>query len=405
MIAETTGRLLRTTRRLTAAAGLLVLSAGAAAAAFGAVPIPPADVPGGSAADGRIVLAQSSADVAQQSMRIDRLEDQMRQLNGRIDEMTYSLQQIQQLLQRMQEDNEFRFQELEKGGKPRKKSEAPAAPGTGDFAAADLGTGTPPSGDVLSTGTPDVPADIAAGFSIEPPLDGGGAPSDGSGQGWGAPPANLGNLPADGGFSGGGGAPLDLSAIARGDLGTSSQPLPPAGLPGVSGATDPAPGLPPPVASAPLAPPPGLATPPPSDQSEVRVASLGNGQEDARAAYDRAYGYVVSGDYATAEESLKRFLADHPRDKLAGNARFWLGETYYARGNYRDAADAFLTTYRDYPKNPKAPDSLLKLGLSLEGLGETEAACATYREVEKKFPGASGALLGKVSAQKSKAGC
>ncbi len=114
---------------------------------------------------------------------------------------------------------------------------------------------------------------------------------------------------------------------------------------------------------------------------------------------------MVSGDYASAEKALKRFLADNPKDKLAGSARYWLGETYYARGQYRDAAESFLATYRDFPRSQKAPDSLLKLALSLEGLGEKEAACATYREVEKKYPSAGGALMAKVADRKSKAGC
>ncbi len=366
------------------------------------------------------MLAQSSPEAAQQSMRIDRLEDQMRQLNGRLDEMTYSLQQIQQMLKRMQEDTEYRFQELEGGAKPRKRSDIPAAPAPsgGDYASvAPTGTGsTDPDGDVtvITNGPQDVPADLAAGFSIEPPVDGGS--SDGSDD-YGAPPQVLGTLPAGAGGSSG---PLDLSAIARGDRSGGQGGYDQGTLPGVAGdggvmigggeggIVDPAPGLPESVATAPLEPPPGTLSNDtgPIAGSETQVATLGNvAPEDPRASYDRAYAFVVAGDYASAEKALKRFLADNPKDKLAGSARYWLGETYYARGQYRDAAESFLATYRDFPKSAKAPDSLLKLALSLEGLGEKEAACATYREVEKKFPSAGGALMAKVADRRSKAGC
>ena len=72
-------------------------------------------------------------------VRLQQLEDQMRQLNGRVEEMSYQLLQMQEQIRKTQEDNEFRFQQLEKrgggaaaaGSAPMKKSEAdaPAAPG------------------------------------------------------------------------------------------------------------------------------------------------------------------------------------------------------------------------------------------------------------------------------------
>ena len=67
----------------------------------------------------RIQVAQSAADLA---VRIDRLETQMRQYTGQMEEMTFRLRQLQEQLQRFQEDSEFRFQDLEKGKKPRKSS-------------------------------------------------------------------------------------------------------------------------------------------------------------------------------------------------------------------------------------------------------------------------------------------
>ena len=56
-----------------------------------------------------IVTAQAS-DAA---FRINQLEEQVRVLNGQIEEMNFQLLQLQEQLRKMQEDNEFRFQELE----------------------------------------------------------------------------------------------------------------------------------------------------------------------------------------------------------------------------------------------------------------------------------------------------
>ncbi len=68
--------------------------------------------PPAATADRPVVLAQSS----DAEVRLQQLEDEMRQLNGRIEEMSYQLLQIQEQIRKTQEDNEFRFQQLEKKG-------------------------------------------------------------------------------------------------------------------------------------------------------------------------------------------------------------------------------------------------------------------------------------------------
>jgi TolA-binding protein len=75
------------------------------------------------------------------------------------------------------------------------------------------------------------------------------------------------------------------------------------------------------------------------------------------------------------------------------------------RAQYRDAANEFLAGYKAYPKSGKAPDALLKLGLSLAGLGERDAACSTFAAVLKQYPNASNALRQRIKVEQSSAGC
>jgi tol-pal system protein YbgF len=373
-------------RRILAAALLALLTApiaSGAAATTWRPPVPPADIPNVG-----VIQVQSSAQVAEQSMRIDRMEDQMRQLYGRIDELTFQIQQLQELLRRTQEDTEFRFQEMQGGGMPQKRSEAPSGlPSPGGVLPDDslAGSMDRPSGAGIDSGSANVPVELGNGFSID------------SGEEYGAPPRVLGTIPTGDGTGAIGSGPLDLSAIARGDDGyQTSGVVMPSGMPAEGIATGPITDITMPGA---LPPPPEIVDPVGQQVASVTTPS------DPRAQYDEAYNHIVAGNYPMAESGFRQFLRDNASSPLAGDANFWLGESLYARGEYRDAADAFLTTYRDYPTSSKAPDSLLKLGLSLEGLGETDAACATYREVEKKFSSASGALLRQVESQKSKSGC
>ena len=82
------------------------------------------------------------------------------------------------------------------------------------------------------------------------------------------------------------------------------------------------------------------------------------------------------------------FVSKYPDHSLAGSAQYWLGETFYAQGNFREAAQNFLHGYKNYPKSRRAPDSLLKLGISLNKLGQTQQACAAFGAVGGEFPNA-----------------
>ena len=83
--------------------------------------------------------------------------------------------------------------------------------------------------------------------------------------------------------------------------------------------------------------------------------------------------------------------SERPQDYLAGNAQYWMGETYYVRGRYQDAAVTFAEGYQKYPTNSKAPDNLLKLGMSLGQLGKKADACVAFAQgFEQEIPHRAG---------------
>lgn len=145
----------------------------------------------------------------------------------------------------------------------------------------------------------------------------------------------------------------------------------------------------------------GAAEQPAVPAAPTQVASLGEPGAD----YERAYAAILAGDYPLAEASFRGFIATYPGDQRVSDAQYWLGESLFARGQYREAADEFLAGYKAYPQSGKAADTLLKLGLSLAGLGEREAACSTYAEVLKKFPNSSNALRQRVATEQAVARC
>lgn len=142
------------------------------------------------------------------------------------------------------------------------------------------------------------------------------------------------------------------------------------------------------------------------EQTIGTLSSSGNRASDpASILYDTAFSDIREAKYPAAEDKFKRFMAMYPSHTLAPNAQYWLGETYYVRGNYQQAARTFAQGYQDYPKGAKAPDSLLKLGLSLAQLGKKEDACLSFAQLKKEFPGDQSPAVRRAEQEAKRLGC
>jgi len=142
------------------------------------------------------------------------------------------------------------------------------------------------------------------------------------------------------------------------------------------------------------APPPpngGLVTAPPS--------------QTPRDEFDLGIGYMERKDYALAEQTMRNFAQKYPGDPLLADSQYWLGESLYQRQQYRDAAEAFLGVTTKFDKSAKAPDALLRLGQSLAALKEKEAACAAFGEVTRKYPRASSGVKAAVDREQKRVKC
>jgi len=150
-------------------------------------PVPRADV----GAEKPILVAQSSRDVASINVRLGQLEEQIRVMTGQVEGLQFQMTQMQTLIERMQEDYEFRFQALEGTGTPGKTEAAPQS-----------------GSDMLSGGLPQIQdntqsdvVDLTAPDAVDQPMDGGFE--------LGAPEQPLGTLSGDDLTLGG--QPLDLN--------------------------------------------------------------------------------------------------------------------------------------------------------------------------------------------------
>jgi tol-pal system protein YbgF len=134
------------------------------------------------------------------------------------------------------------------------------------------------------------------------------------------------------------------------------------------------------------------------------IATVALADETPESLYERSNESLLRRRFDDAEAGFNKFLQTYPDHSLAGSARYWLGEAFYSQGDYRKAAQNFLQGYQKYPKSRRAPDSLLKLGLSLDRLGQKQQACAALGAVGSEFPKAVEAKK-RAQTEFDRAGC
>jgi tol-pal system protein YbgF len=165
-----------------------------------------------------------------------------------------------------------------------------------------------------------------------------------------------------------------------------------------------------------------LGTVPAQDLAAVQSGQAQAGQAQAGAAapsqqayalqgatveeqYQNAFSLLSQSNYGEAELALRAFVDEHPDDPLAGNAKYWLGETYYVRQDFQQAAITFAEAYQRYPDNSKAADNLLKLGMSLSALGSNDDACGTFAELLKRYPNAPATVQQRANQERQRLNC
>ena len=128
-------------------------------------------------------------------------------------------------------------------------------------------------------------------------------------------------------------------------------------------------------------------------------------EKSAEEQYEFAVSFMKIGDYETAEFALKEFIDKNKDHDLAGSAQYWYGETFRIRQLYSDAASAYLDGYQNYPKSMKAPDNLLKLGITMVQLGEKDQGCKMISGIKKEYPKANKSVLQKAQYEQKKFKC
>ena len=261
------------------------------------------------AAAGAQPQAPGPSAIARLEVRLGAMEDELRAAYGNVEQLSYFLNQINQRLDKLVGDVDFRLSTLERRGGGHAQTQAVPRP-------------------------PSVQTAPPGSFASEPGI--------------------LGTVPE-----------RDIQSLGQAQGGRPSQA--------------------------------SLQAPPAADS----VLPKGTPRER----YSYAFGLLRQANYDQAETALRAFLLSHGDDPLASNARYWLGETYYVRHEYEKAAQVFMEGFQKDPKGNKAPDALLKLGMSLSSLDKKREACAAFEKLKADFPDAPAVILKTMTREWQRGAC
>lgn len=102
--------------------------------------------------------------------------------------------------------------------------------------------------------------------------------------------------------------------------------------------------------------------------------------------YDYALGLIKNGDTRQGREVLNTFAAKYPDHRLMQNVFYWKGETFYVEKDYESAILSFQDVIDKYPRGEKAPDAMLKQGLSFQAMNDKKNAGILYELLLTKYP-------------------
>jgi tol-pal system protein YbgF len=159
-------------------------------------------------------------------------------------------------------------------------------------------------------------------------------------------------------------------------------------------------------APAPAPEPAVVTTQPAPAQGQARVPVLHGDSStklaDIADAYRNALMLFGKGRHAESRAAFQHVFDADPTGELADNALYWIGETYFAAGDYSNAMRYYERVTKEFGDQNKAPDAMLKMGLTYVKTGDLAMARRTFDEVIKKYPYSTPAASAKYELKRIK---
>src|ERR1041384_7558833 len=131
---------------------------------------------------------------------------------------------------------------------------------------------------------------------------------------------------------------------------------------------------------------------------QKKAQDLAEHPTDKAAIYALAKQKLDAGQTQRARELFGDFLQKFPKDELAANAQYWLGETYYAEKKWNESIVEFQKVLKEHKNSEKAADALVKIGMSFQAQGDCTNAMLFFEETQQAHKNAPAAKVAREHA-------
>ena len=101
--------------------------------------------------------------------------------------------------------------------------------------------------------------------------------------------------------------------------------------------------------------------------------------------YQEGLDLFHARNYKQAIDVFESLIASDANNSLSDNAQYWIGESHYALGQYKNAVIDFEKVFT-FPKSNKNPDAQFKLGLCYIRLGDSAKARDEFQRLVDVYP-------------------
>jgi len=116
---------------------------------------------------------------------------------------------------------------------------------------------------------------------------------------------------------------------------------------------------------------------------------------DEKRQYDEAFALIRSGDFTGAVTAFNNFSRRYPASGYLDSVRFWAGNAYYGKREYKDAIASFRAFVAGAPDHSRVPEALLAVANCQAEMKDTKGARVTLADLLKRFPQSEAAMAGK----------
>ena len=122
-----------------------------------------------------------------------------------------------------------------------------------------------------------------------------------------------------------------------------------------------------------------------NDQEYIESKAPKISDQEYRKLYSQYYKFFINEEYDSSIRGFQDLLTADKTHDLSENCQYWMGEAYFAKGDYDIALETFKKVF-NFPNEKKEDDAQLKIGICYIKIGDNSRAKKELQNYIDQYP-------------------